>query len=288
MHGVTLSRWTMSYFATALVALVGALGLMVAGYGYPTSDLRSPQTLLLVHTIVLGWLTILLSGALFQFVPVLVARPLHSNTLPLPTLICMVSGIALLLAGFAHLGSTSAPMFPFFAVASALLAVAFALLLWNLALTLWKARPWALPARFVVVGLCSVALTVAFGIVFALVLGGHSSNLIMVRLFAQGLPIHVALGLGGWLTLTAIGVSYRLLAMFMLAPEQARLSSRIGWRAGLGAVITITVGGTIAILSNQGFSLVLVIAAALALIAIACYAIDVVHMYRKRQRRIIA
>ena len=44
MHGITLSRWTMSYFATALVALLTALGLMVAGNGYPASDSRLRQT----------------------------------------------------------------------------------------------------------------------------------------------------------------------------------------------------------------------------------------------------
>ena len=86
MAGVSLSRWTMAYFASALLALVMAECLMVAGYGYPAVPIAAPETLVLVHVVAIGWLSLLMCGALFQFVPVLVARPLHSNSLPLPTL----------------------------------------------------------------------------------------------------------------------------------------------------------------------------------------------------------
>ena len=86
MVGVSLSRWTMSYFASALLALV--VGRMPDGGGLRIScrAIAAPETLVLVHVVAIGWLSLLMCGALFQFVPVLVARPLHSNSLPLPTL----------------------------------------------------------------------------------------------------------------------------------------------------------------------------------------------------------
>ena len=92
--------------------------------------------------------------------------------------------------------------------------------------TLWASRPLTLPARFVAVGLLSVGATAILGIAFALVLGGVSTNAHLLDVAALGLPIHVIAGLGGWLTFTAIGVSYRLLAMFMLAPELDGPSTR--------------------------------------------------------------
>ena len=104
MIGASISRWTMSYFATALAWLFVALALMVAGAGYPATHLASPDTLVLVHVVCIGWLSLAMCGALFQFVPVLVARPLFSEKWALPALGLLTAGLAALLAGFLGLG----------------------------------------------------------------------------------------------------------------------------------------------------------------------------------------
>ena len=118
MTGVSLSRWTMSFFAAALLALVAAEMMMVAGVGFPNAGLRAPETLILVHVVTLGWLSLLMCGALFQFVPVLVARPLYSNFLPLPTLICLVAGLVALTRGFLQLAGWVDPSAHCFLLAS--------------------------------------------------------------------------------------------------------------------------------------------------------------------------
>jgi hypothetical protein len=58
--GASLSRWTLSYFAAALLALIGAELLMVAGFGFPGAAIQSPETLVLVHLVALGWLSLLM------------------------------------------------------------------------------------------------------------------------------------------------------------------------------------------------------------------------------------
>lgn len=277
----------MSYFAAALVALLAAECLMAAGWGFPDAAIGAPATLLLVHLLALGWLSLLLCGALFQFVPVLVARPLHSATLPLPALILLLGGLGALLGGFLGLNGTVTARLPFFPVASILLAAGFSLVLWNLARTLWAARPPGWPARFVAVGLLSLTATVALGITFALVLAGDAAAPAAIRVYAYGLPVHIIAGLGGWLSLTAMGVSYRLLAMFMLAPELDRPTTRAVLWLGAGALGVAVLGGSVAMLMHHGIGPILVAAGVLGLAAVALYARDIAHLYRARKRRVI-
>ncbi len=287
MVGVALSRWTMSYFATALLALIAAEALMLAGFGYPAAPLRAPETLLLVHLVAIGWLSLLMCGALFQFVPVLIARPLYSDMLPLPTLGLLAAGLAALLCGFLQLGGHVDHGFGFFPAAAILLGAGFTLVLWNLGRTLWAARPLPLPARFVTGGLCSLAATVLFGIVFALVLGGVTALPHLVDVAAFGLPIHVIAGLGGWLTFTAVGVSYRLLAMFMLAPELEGRTTRGALYLGAAALAAVIVGGTAAICLAGNVMWGIGIGGLLGLAGLALYGGDIVHLYRARKRRVI-
>lgn len=287
MPGVTLSRWTMSYFAAALVALLLGEALMAAGYGFPTADIRAPETLVVVHLLALGWLSLLMCGALFQFVPVLIARPLHDNDLPLPTLVLLIVGLAALLLGFLQLAGTVRAGFSMLPVAALLLAGGFALALWNLGRTLWTGRPLPLPARFVAVGLLSLVATVALGGLFAFGFTGLLRSDALLAIAAAGLPLHVVAGVGGWLTFAAMGVSYRLLAMFMLAPElEGRRPRAVLWSgtAGLAAVI---LGGLALLLAQGALRPALALGGALALASLALYGADILHLYRARKRRSI-
>ena len=285
MIGVSLSRWTMSYFAAALFALVAAEIMMVAGCGFPTTAIAGPETLILVHVVAIGWLSLLMCGALLQFVPVLVAQPLYRNALSLPALVSLLAGLVALVLAFLQLDGRIDPLLPFFAIAAVLLVIGFALVLWNLARTIIAAQSTTLPAWFVVAGLVSVAFTVALGATFALVLGGTVDYEPLAALTAAGLPIHIVAGLGGWLTFTAMGVSYRLLAMFMLAPELERATTRGALYLGAAALAVAIAGAILMVLLEGDPWLTLLAASGLGLLALGLYGSDIVHLYRARKRR---
>ena len=114
MIGVSLSRWTMSFFAAALAALLLAQGLMAAGYGYPAAPVESARTLVVVHVTAIGWLSLLMCGALLQFLPVLINRPLYSNFLAMPALLCLLGGLGALLLGFLWLDGQIEALLPYF------------------------------------------------------------------------------------------------------------------------------------------------------------------------------
>ncbi|RIK83452.1 MAG: hypothetical protein DCC69_14150 [Hyphomicrobiales bacterium] len=286
MMGAALSRWTMASFAAALAFLVGAQALMVAGYGFPAADIRAPQTLVVVHMVTIGWLSLLLCGALFQFVPVLVAKPLLHERLVLPSLLLLLAGLVSLLCGFLHLSDRAGIAVMLLALAGVLLPAGFALALFVLGATLWSARPLPLPARFVAVGLACVAATAAFGSLFSLALAGFVARPALLDLHAAGVPVHAAAGFGGWLTFTAVGVSYRLLPMFMLSPDHERATGRVVLYTG-GAALALAVVAAPAEALLAGTAVAFHVAGALALVALAAYAADLSHFYRMRKRRVI-
>ena len=287
MHGVSLSRWTLSYFVAALIALMAAEALMTAGYGFPSAPLRAPETLLLVHLLAIGWLSLLLCGALFQFVPVLVAKPLHSGTLPLPTLLLLLSGLTALLAGFLQLGGVLPAEPHMLAIAAPLLAGGFLLVLYNLGRTLWEARPLPLSARFVAVALIFLAATAALGVLFSLTFAGMVGSGPLLEIATSGVPLHAIAGIGGWLTFAAMGVSYRLLAMFMLAPETEGIRSKSAFWLGIAALVLAVPGGVLMIISGAPLWLLLALSGAVGLVAIVLYGADIVQLYRTRKRRAI-
>jgi hypothetical protein len=285
MIGSSLSRWTMAFFSGAVGSLIAAECLMVAGYGYPATAAEAPETLLLVHTVTIGWLSLLMCGALLQFVPVLVAQPLRDEALVLPALLCLLAGLAALLAGFLRLAGTLDSDIPFLLIGGCLLPVGFGLILWTLGRTLWQARPLPLPARFVAVGLGCLAATFLLGAFFAHILSGLISDAAMIDFRTQVLPVHAAAGFGGWLSFTAIGVSYRLLPMFMLAPEAERPTNHMVWWSGSIALLSIVIGAPVDFALGGSGRITGVIAGLSAMAALACYGADLVFFYRSRRRR---
>jgi hypothetical protein len=282
MIGASISKWTMTYFAAALAWLFVALGLMVAGIGYPAADIASPDTLVLVHVVCIGWLSVAMCGALFQFVPVLVAKPLFSEDWTLPAIGLLLAGLVALLAGFLSLGGRLPPWLWLLPLGAVLLTTGFGLVVVDLGLTAWSRRTG--PARFVLAGLASLAATAAFGAIFAFARAGRAGAIGDVIL-ASGIPLHAIAGLGGWLTLTAMGVSYRLLAMFMLAPDVDDRKSRITLAAGALAVVVAVAGGAVAVLLASGLQVVMPQAAVLGLASAALYGRDIAEIFRNRKRR---
>ncbi|HXV31664.1 MAG TPA: hypothetical protein VD840_15165 [Sinorhizobium sp.] len=285
MPGATLSRWTMSYFAAACLFLVLGQGMMVAGYGYPFAGVEAPETLALVHVLAIGWLGLLMVGALLQFVPVLVAAPLRGGRLAVPALLLVIGGLLLLVAGFAALAGAQA-LGPELLPAGALFLLAgFGLAAAILAVTLYSVRPLPLPARFVAVGLVSLVVTVLVGSAFALALSGAAGGDALTTLLLHGVPLHAALGLGGWLSFTAIGVSYRLLPMFMLAPDDPRATMRAVWWAGAAALALVAACVGWVIIDAAAMRTLIAIAMFLSFVATLLYGADVVRLYRQRRRK---
>ena len=100
----------------------------------------------------------------------------------------------------------------------------------------------------------------------------------------MGLPTHVNAGLGGWPTFTAIGVSYGLLAMFMLAPNLDGATTREAFYAGAFTLALVIVGGVVAICFGGNTTMLLRVGGFVGLCALVLYGRDMLHLYRARKR----
>ena len=129
---------------------------------------------------------------------------------------------------------------------------------------------------FVAAGLAGLVVTVALGLVFTQVLGGTSAAPMFAEIAARGVPVHAAAGLGGWLAMCAVGVSYRLFPMFLLSPDPQGLGTRLAFLLSGGAVVTAIVGGLAGLLAGWPVPEVMLVAAIPAAGAAVFYGRDVV------------
>ncbi|MCR4297804.1 MAG: hypothetical protein NUV75_03465, partial [Gallionella sp.] len=90
------------FFAVAPVFLALAALLLATAGGNPFADLRSPAQIAATHHITLGFMAMVMFGAIQQLLPVVIGSPM-----PVPrlvtwfTLLPLIAGTLLLSAGFA-------------------------------------------------------------------------------------------------------------------------------------------------------------------------------------------
>lgn len=278
----------MAYIAVALACFVAAQVLLVAGGARPIGALQAPATLAAVHLLTIGWLTLLMFAALRQFVPVItVGRP-KGDRAALVALAAVAAGLVLMVAGFLRLGRGDAV--PWLPIGGGAVIVGVALLAAIVAASLLEARPLPFAGRFVAAGLGGLAFTVSLGLTMALALSrprllGPAVGPVLTR----GLELHAGIGVLGWFTLTAIGVGYKLFAMFTLAPEE---------RGPLGHVVFALTAGGMGLVALTGLADLFLAPHAPALrrtvgaaawwvviAGFAAYLIDMTRLYRQRRRR---
>ena len=89
------------------------------------------------------------------------------------------------------------------------------------------------------------------------------------------------------MSFTAMGVSYRLLTMFLLSPDDERRTTRILWWAGTAALTVLGAGAGGFALGRSDTSTVLLAAFIPGAIAISLYAYDMLAIFLQRKRRAI-
>jgi len=255
----------------AVASVLLGLGAIVA---LPMA-LTAPQAmpvLALVHTATLGWFTMTMMGAMYQLAPVVLVTRLRAVRLAYGQMALYITGVLSLVSGFAF-GSV-----PLVAAGGSLVVVAATLFAVHMLVTILLAPRRPLTAAYLMASLLYLLLVVNLGLTAALnlrwgFLGAATERLLLT---------HMVIGLGGWLALTLIGVSYKLTPMFALVHGH---SERPGW----ALLLTLNVGlvGLALSLGLAAPAWVVDLFGATLALSLLSYVVDFAHMVRARRRRAI-
>jgi len=204
------------FFATGPVfGMLTGLLLIAAGASM-ISDRWTPAVLAATHLLTLGYMGMIMLGALMQVFPVVIGHAFR-NPLGVSRLVhaSLTIGVVLLAAGF--LAGEEAIML------AALAAILAALLIFlgAAARTLSGVDVWGDTARTIALALAAFAVMTGLGAWLAL---GHTPHVPLERSWTD---FHAAWGLAGWVPLLLMGVAFQVVPMFQVTPPYPPVVRRV-------------------------------------------------------------
>lgn len=208
MQGTPSLRLPGEHFAAGLLFLsLGAIGLIWIAPELSAGLYLSPHVAGVTHCFTLGWLSMTIFGALYQLLPVALGVSIRSERAGHVSFWTFAPGVALFASGVAF----SVLLLRYIGIA--LISIAIVCLVINVALSLRRVANRDVIWAAVATALSFLTLTLLLGALLAENLHGGFLGDWRVRV----LTTHLHVALLGWVLVMIIGISHRLLPMFLLA-----------------------------------------------------------------------
>ena len=258
------------FFLTApAFALLAALVMLWRGPG--VFDSRwAPEALAIVHLLALGFLAMVMIGALMQILPVLAGAPV-----PWPVPVAHVVHGGLTLGTLSLSGGFLFGEVMLLKAAVMLLALAFFAFLAAMAASLARVRVFNVTVRILVLVWFAIAVTATFGLWLA---AGRSWGVTPLDWSLRNL--HPGWGFFGWTGLLVIGVAYQLVPMFQMTPPYPAAMTRWFALAVFMALLVWSAGAW------QGFNPLALAGAWVLALLYAAFALVTLDLQRRRRRRL--
>ena len=208
------------YFVAAIASYIIVSFLLVLNYNSIGGHYFQPKILALVHITTLGWITMIIFGAMFQLIPVVLEVKLFSELLAEIQFWLYLTGVTGLVTAFWSF-DTGIHM----TLSAAFLAAAMLLFIINITVTMFKVKKWNITGVYLAAALFYLLSTAAAGLLLAVNLGFpfiQGSHL-------QYLKLHVDVALIGWVAMVIMGVSYKLIPMFTLSHGYSLRNGKIAF-----------------------------------------------------------
>ncbi len=195
--------------------LIGAIGLLIASvfsvvhYDHFLGYHITPEILSITHLMILGWVIMVIFGALYQLIPVVMEVKLYSEKLAYATLVIMVFGVFFLVSGFLKFD------FKFthnIAMGGTFIIIAVLLFAINTLKSAAASPKKSISRLYIIASGLYLLLNVSLGLFMVMNMSYHWLPIA----HTQFLKTHLVVGLAGWFLMLIIGVAARLMPMFLI------------------------------------------------------------------------
>lgn len=193
-----------------------------------------PHLLAITHLTVLGWGTMVIMGASNQLIPVITDQKLYSERVPIAVFLSLIIGTCLLVHSFWNFELGILML-----TGATLVLTAFILHAVNMFLTSKKAQKNNIIVDFVLTAHLWLLVTGTIGITlllnfrFGFLQGDH----------LHYLKVHASVGMTGWFLLLIIGVSSRLIPMFLLSRKEVKKNLTAAYYLVNGGLVLLFIEG---------------------------------------------
>ncbi len=195
------------HYAYGAVAFIVAAILLFFTADDIALSYMTPKVLSIIHVLILGWITMIIFGALYQLIPVVMELKLFSEKLAMASFITLGLGTPMMAVSFWYdfISSTYLMM-----TGGGLVILSVIMFAINTIASAMKSEIKTIENRFIITSIFWLILTVLLGL----------SIVLFPQILAYGsFQIHIHLGIIGWFMMLVVGVASTLMPMFFIAHQ---------------------------------------------------------------------
>ncbi len=223
----------LKYFIAAILSFAILNLLLVLNYTDINGFQFQPKILALTHIATLGWITMIIFGAMFQLVPVVLEVKLFSERLAEIQFWIFLIGIIGLVTGFWNFDTGM-----HLTASAIILNIAILIFSFNIIVTMTRVKKWNLTGLYLAAAIFYLITTAVAGLLLSINLGYPFIKISHL----QYLNLHAHIAFIGWVSMVIMGVSFKLIPMFTLSHGYSTASGKIAFgliNAGLLGISTI-------------------------------------------------
>lgn len=198
-------RIVSKYFVAAIVSFVTLNLFLLLNHSDIVGHHFNPKILAITHIATLGWVTMIIFGAMFQLIPVVLEVKLFSETLAeIQFWIYLIGAIGLVYC-FWHFETGL-----YMNISAILLNLAMFIFAFNIIITFTRVKKWNLTGLYLASAIFYLIVSAIAGLLLAINLGSPYIKIDHL----QYLNLHSHTAFIGWVSMVVMGVTYKLIPMF--------------------------------------------------------------------------